>query len=146
MKAPALVSCFLLLTLAISLLSIVVQATEYREVNTEVRAEDILKHMENGEDIFLNNCSIIGELNIDNAKLGTVPNPYFYKLMKEGKDKEILIDDGLSENLSVIKSNITIENSIFNKNVNFSNVQFKNSTAFYNTDFNGFAVFIISQF
>jgi hypothetical protein len=39
-------------------------ATEYYKADTEVKAEDILKHIENGDDITLYNCSIVGELNL----------------------------------------------------------------------------------
>jgi hypothetical protein len=42
MKAGALVSCSLLLTLVILLYSTPAQVTEYRKVNTEVKAEEIL--------------------------------------------------------------------------------------------------------
>ena len=56
MKNRVLISCILLLILVILLLSTTVQATEYRQVNTEVKAEEILKHIENGEDINLTNC------------------------------------------------------------------------------------------
>jgi heme/copper-type cytochrome/quinol oxidase subunit 3 len=35
----------LLITLLFSVLSVVVQATEYKEVNTEVNATDILNHI-----------------------------------------------------------------------------------------------------
>ena len=56
MKAGVLVSCILLLTVVLSLFSTIVPATEYKVVNTEVNAEDILKHIENGDDINLTNC------------------------------------------------------------------------------------------
>ena len=77
MKAGVIGSYILLLTLIFSVLSTVVQATEYREIDKEVQAADILNHLEKGDDVNLVNCSIVGELNISKIKLETVPNPSF---------------------------------------------------------------------
>lgn len=104
----------------------VVQATEYNKIDTEVNAEDILKHIENNDDINLTNCIIVGEFNISNIKLKTVPNPSFYELLNKGYSKEELVYDGLNEKSSEVESNITIKNSIFEKSLNFSNVHFEN--------------------
>lgn len=152
MKARSLVSFFLLSTLVILLLSTAVQATEYREV----KAEEISKQIQNGEDIDLTNCLIIGELNVSNINLETVPNPAFNKALKNTNtvirynkavtiisstsnklryNKEELISIGLNENSSVIESNITVKNSIFENGVNFSNVHFKNFISFKGTTF-----------
>ena len=57
MKAGVLVSRILLLTVILSLLFTIIQATKYKAVNTEVNAEDILKHIENGDDVNLANLS-----------------------------------------------------------------------------------------
>ena len=48
------------LTLVVLLYSTTAQAIEYRKVNTEVKAEKILKHIESDKDINLINCRIIG--------------------------------------------------------------------------------------
>jgi hypothetical protein len=115
----------------------VTQATEYREINTTVKAEDILKHIEKGEDINLTNCHVIGELNTSDAKLETIPNPNLCRLLKQGYNKGELISSGFTEKSSIIKCNITIQNSIFENNVTFSNIIFNNSIDFSETSFNG---------
>lgn len=136
MNSRALTSCVLLSTLVFLLLSTAVQATEYREVNTEVQAEDILKHIENGDDIYVDNCSILGELDISKIELETVPNPNFDQLLRQGVEKEtILIFTEFRENLSIIESNITIKNTIIENSLDFSNAQFRNSVDFSGTSF-----------
>ena len=72
MKAGVLVSRIMLLTVVLCLLSTIVQATEYKVVNTEVNAEDILRHIENVDDVNLTNCRIVGELNLSKIELKTV--------------------------------------------------------------------------
>lgn len=169
MKTSALVCSVLLLTLVPPLLSTVVQATEYTEVNTTVNASDILEHIKIRDDINLTNCSIVGELNASNLEPKTVPNPYYKKLLNQGTHGEELPRlEGLVNNLSVIESNITIINSIFVDELNFSNVIFNNTVSFQNmifmndtyfngstfsngahfnySFFNGFANFYISTF
>ena len=47
---------------------------------------------------------IVGELNVSNAKLKTVPNPYFYRMLNEEYGRETLISYGVNENLRVIKA------------------------------------------
>ncbi len=79
-------------------------------VSTVVHAEDILKHIADGDDINLVNCSIVGKLNISNIKLETVPSPYFNKYLGRGNTKELLISLGLKKHLSVVKSDIIITN------------------------------------
>lgn len=136
MKFRALTSFFLFSVLVISVLSMVAHAAEYREVNTEVRAEDILKHIENGDDIYVDNCSIVGELNISKIELETVPNPNFNQLLSQGVEKEtILIFTEFRENLSIIEGNITIKNTIIENSLDFSNAQFRNSVEFSETSF-----------
>ena len=137
MKAISLVSCIMLSIFGIFLLSMGAQATEYREI----KAKDILEHIKNNEEVNLTGYCIDGELNISTIKLETVPNPYFYKLVNEGFDKERLIHFGLNENLHVINSNVTIKNSIFEKVSNFSDVQFKNTANFSGTNFNSYVDF-----
>lgn len=75
MKVGALIYCVLMSIFVFVILSLTVQATEYREV----RAEDILKQIENGEDVSLNNSRIVGELNLSEIKLVSVPNPNLKK-------------------------------------------------------------------
>jgi uncharacterized protein YjbI with pentapeptide repeats len=116
MRVVSLVSCIFLLTFAIFLLPMAAQAEEYREINKEVNASDISMHIENGDDIVLDNCSIVGELNVNSIKLKTIPN-------------------------LTIESNITITNSTFLDNVSFSNVKFNHSINFSSTNITGDADF-----
>ena len=99
MKAGVLGFYILLITLIFSVLSLVVQATEYREVNKDVQAADILNHIEKGDDVNLTKCHIFGELDLSKVNLVTVPNPDF---------RTYLIEYGVRENLSIVKSNISI--------------------------------------
>jgi len=121
----------LLSIIVILILSIGAQAAEYREVNAEVNASNISKHIENSDDIYLDNCHIFGELNANKMKLETVPNPNLDRFLPLG-----WIANYPNENLNVIKSNITIRNSIFENITDFSSVYFSNSTEFGNTTFN----------
>lgn len=127
---------FLLIAVIIlRLSSVAVQATEYKEVNTEVRAEEILKHIEYGDNVNLDNCRIVGGLNLNKIELKTIPNPVFDRLRKEGNDIEDIKDCGVNESSEVIKSNIIIVNSTFENTINFSNVLFKNPVSFKGTNF-----------
>jgi hypothetical protein len=139
MKARSLASCILFSVLVILLLSTVAQATEYREV----KAEEILKQIENGEEVNYTDCYIVGELNTSKMKLETIPNPSFYRLLNGGCDDilERFYYKGLNENYSIIKSNITIKNSIFENDVNFSNILFTNSVDFSDANFSNDADF-----
>ncbi len=119
MKAGVLVSRILLLTVVLYLLSTIVQATEYKVVNKEVQAADILNHIEKGEDVNLTNCCIVGELNLSKIELKTVP----------------------MTDLRIITSNISIEDSKFENKLDFSNVQFNNTVSFKRTFFKNFADF-----
>lgn len=138
MKVGALISCILLLTLVFLLFSMAAQATEYRKADTEVKAEDILKHIENGEDIYLENCSISKELNISRIDLleQQDPYPHIYNLTSYGIDKS----------LKVVDSNITILNSTFKDSIDFSNSYFKRSVSFAGSNFLGEAKFQGSSF
>ena len=133
-------------SLVILLLSTATQATEYREVNKEVKASEILKHIENGEDIYLENCSIVGELNISAIKLKTVPNPDFYKLLNEEDPKEVLVFYGINENRSIVQSNIKIKNSFFENGLDLSCTTFNAPIDFDGTTFNDSADFNGSNF
>jgi len=142
MKARSLIYCIILSIVVILSLSTAVQATEYREV----KAEDILKQIENGEGVNYTGYRIIGELNTSKVKLEPVPNSYYYKLLNEGYDKEYLIYSGFSENLHVIKSNITFKNSIFENDFNFSNMLFNSGADFSGANFNSDADFSGANF
>ena len=139
MKARSLVYCILLSTFVILLLSTATQATEYRENNTEVNASEILTHIENGEYINITNCHIVGELNVSNVKLKTVPkleNPdHMYFIDNEEWE---IYDSGVNEELKVVESNISIHDSLFENNIDFSNVKFNNTVvSFSRTNFTG---------
>jgi acetyltransferase-like isoleucine patch superfamily enzyme len=124
MIAKDLGSYILLLTLVFSVLSIGVQATEYKVVNTEVNAEDILKHIENSDDVNLTNCRIVGELNLSKIELKTVP----------------------MTDLQMSTSNISIEDSKFENKLDFSNAQFNNTVSFKRTFFTDSADFSYTNF
>lgn len=135
MNFRTLTSCVLLSSLVLSLLCTEVQANEYREVNAEVKAEDILKHIEMGDDVNLTGCRIVGDLDISRIKLKTILNPCINKY-RTGSMKGIPASTfGLSENSSVIETNITIQNSTFENDLNLSNVLFRKSVKFYRTSF-----------
>jgi hypothetical protein len=144
MKGGAIGSYILLLTLVFSVMSTVVQATEYREIGKEVQAADILNHIEKGDDVNLTNCHIVGELNLSRIKLETVPNPSThiksiisvhnkasdlypyaispkvrYGVFYSNKQKNDL--HRIKENLSITKSNVSIEGSAFENNLDLSN-------------------------
>lgn len=109
MKARYLVSCILLSTLVFFLLSTIAQATEFQKNDTNINATDIVTNIQNGNDINLTNCTINDPndiLTLSNASLDQVPNPYFKKLLNDGRPKEELIREGFNENLSVI--NLTL--------------------------------------
>ncbi len=126
--------CFLL-TFLFFLVSISAQATEYREVDKEVNASDILKHTEMGEDINLDNCNVVGELNA--SKIKTVPNPLYYRLLQAGVSNDSITNWGCNENLHIIESNLTIINTTFQNKVDLSNTLFQNSVDFERAAFNG---------
>ncbi len=125
--------CFLL-TFLFLLVSISAQATEYREVNKEVNASDVLKHIEMGEDINLDNCSIVEELNA--SKIKTAPNPLYYHLDQVDGNNNRFIIWRHTKPLHVIESNITIRNTFFENSVDLSYVFFKNSADFEGSTFN----------
>jgi hypothetical protein len=133
MKAKFL--CILITNIILILFSITAQAAEYREADKEVNASDILTHIEMGEDVNLDNCSITGEFTA--SKTSTVPNPLYYRLLQAGVSKNCLIKWGCNENLHIFESNLTIINTNFQKNVDLSNVFFQNSVDFERVTFNG---------
>jgi uncharacterized protein YjbI with pentapeptide repeats len=118
------------------------QATEFSRNDTEVKAEEILTHIENGDDIDLYNCTIDGELNVSTINLKIVPNPLFDEFLEQGYTEDRIFSDvGLLDKLSVIESNITIIESTFIDDVYFSFVQFNDSADFHNVNFNNLARF-----
>jgi hypothetical protein len=120
--------------LIILVISTGVQAEKPKEVN----ASDILKQIENGDNIYLNNVYIIGELNLSKIRIKTVPierKSVAWVL----PSNEIL---SLGHELKIVESKIYIENSVFKDNVDFSNAQFKyllimNTSFSSNADFKG---------
>ena len=62
-------------------MSMVSLAAEY---SREVQASDILKQIENGEDVNLTGRRITGELNLSEIELETVPNPKYHELLESG--------------------------------------------------------------
>jgi Pentapeptide repeats (9 copies)/Ion channel len=132
MKAKFLVSFIGLSILVFLLCSTAAQATEYREINKEVNAGDILKHIEKGEDINLVNCSIVGELNLSSNKFKTILNPAYTESLNEWFSEA----EAEPENISVVESNIKIKRSIFKNDVKFSLAEFNGYVDFSGTNFN----------
>jgi uncharacterized protein YjbI with pentapeptide repeats len=89
----------------------------------EVSASEILKQIENGEDVYFENVRITGKLNLSTIELEKVPIAR--------SDDEIRIY-GLEEELKIVESTIEIYGSVFEGDVDFSNTQF-----FKNIDFSG---------
>lgn len=117
-KAGMLISCIMFSTLVFLILSMTVQATEFMQKNnSSVKADDILAHITQHDDVNLTDCRIVGKLD--------------YELCKE---------------FNVVERNITIKDSTFEDNVYFSHAQFKNSVSFENTTFNNSADFRYATF
>ena len=113
----------LLPVLVVLTMSIGVQAQEFRE---EVPASDILEQIKNGEDIYLENVRITGELDLSKIELKTVPIARTWWQIEEF---------GLEEEFKIVKSKITITNSVFENDVDFSNTQFRKPLDFSDTEF-----------
>ncbi len=76
----------------------------------EINSSDILKQIENGEDVYISNSLIKGKLDLSSANLS--------KTEESG--------------LKIVRSQITIENSRFERSVDFSNTLFENEIEFDN--------------
>ena len=148
MKAVSLVSCISFSIFLILFMSMSTQATEYRENNTEVNASDISKHIENGDDIYLDSCRIIGELNVSKMKLEIITNTsiigdviYIGRSNSKIENKILIYDSvfekGLDFSNSLFKAPISFNGSTFNDSVDFSGSTFNSSTNFTNTKFRG---------
>lgn len=116
-------------------MSTVAQAIEYKEV----KAEDVLKQIEHGEDVYLENCRIVGEINLTDIQLQEIINPRYYYDFELGYL-------GFNEKLKVVESNISIKDSIFENNLDFSNALFKNSLIFVNVNCSSNAKFVDTYF
>ncbi|AKB50124.1 hypothetical protein MSBRW_0871 [Methanosarcina barkeri str. Wiesmoor] len=141
MKFRSLTFFLLLSILALLLLSTTVQAAEYREVNTKVKAEDILKNIESGKDIYLENCRIVGELNLSNVELKKVSKYnripwYYYEEDPDPTDSE----EG------VVEGNITFINCSFDSDLDFSKALFSRSVLFHEVNCSSNATFGASFF
>ena len=147
MKLRVLTACVLLSTLVLLSLSTTVQATEYREI----KAEEILKSIESGNDIYIENVRIIGELNLSKLNIETIPNPKYNNLDIYSKYLSLYPEDDfkrirINKELKVIGAKVIIQNSIFEDNLNFSNVFFNNSFSAKNVTFNSPADFSWTYF
>jgi hypothetical protein len=99
-----------------------VQAKELREVP----ASEILKNIQAGEDVYLENVRITGKLNLGGIELETVP------IAREEFEIDVW---GLEKELNIVESKITIINSVFGSVTDFSNMQFKKPVDFRGTSF-----------
>lgn len=118
MKPKNVIAGVLCLGIVALFLSSGVQAQELREVN----AKYILKQIEKGEDIFLENVRITGELDLNKIELETVIR------------SERVIPP---EELKIVESKIELWNSVFEDDVDFSNTQFRKDVVFGGTSFLG---------
>jgi hypothetical protein len=112
----------LLPVLVVLAMSAGVQAQELREVP----ASEILEKIQAGEDVFLENVRITGELNLGGIELETV------LIAREKFEIDLL---GLEKELNIVESKITIINSVFGNATDFSNTQFKKPVDFRGTSF-----------
>jgi uncharacterized protein YjbI with pentapeptide repeats len=170
MKNRVLVSCIILSTLVTLLLTTAAQATEdtekiadFYEKNgytsyfdlselqqtdeyREVKAEDVLKQIESGQDVNLTDCRIVGKLDLNKIVLKTVPNPRYREISQ--KYSEEVEAAGISvgyvdvneffesshpeirRELKVVESNITIHNCILEDDLDFSYAAFKKPISF----------------
>lgn len=106
----------LLPVLIILAISSGVQAQKLKEVN----ANDILKQIEKGEDVYLENASIKGELNLSKIVLKNVHNTI-----------------GLDDEFKVVDSEIEIRNSVFENDVDFSYTIFRKTFVIFRSSFSG---------
>jgi hypothetical protein len=130
---------FTLTLVVILLFPTVSKAIEFIKVDTTVPADVISDQIANGTDIYLDNCSIDGELNLSKINK-TVPNSLFYELTPRGQPKYLILyllkeTSYVDKNLHIIESNITIKNTTFEKNVDLSFAFFNNSVYFLNSTF-----------
>jgi hypothetical protein len=75
------------------------------QTQEEVPASTILEQIENGEDVYLEDARITGELNLSKIELKTVP------IALTGTEWQIE-HFGLEEELKIVESRIAITNSI----------------------------------
>lgn len=83
------------------------------DYSQEVNSSDILKQIENGEDVYISDSVIKGKLNLNSANLS--------------EDEE--------SGLKIVRSQITILNSHFEEAADFSNTQFENEINFSKSHF-----------
>jgi uncharacterized protein YjbI with pentapeptide repeats len=109
-----------------------VKASEniYEKANTVVKGEDILTQIKNGNDIYLDNCSIVGELDINKINLDTVKDLH----LENGFPKKTYLMIG--RKVSAINNNITVINSKFEEPIIFSYIVFSQNVSFHGTSFN----------
>ena len=131
MKPKNVIVWILVLAIVVLLMSTSVQAKD------EVNATAILEKIENGEDIYLENVHIVGELDLSEIELKTIPNTrseweisFFY----------------LEEELKIVESKIEIHDSVFEDDVDFSNTQFRKDIDFRGTSFLGKIDFLGANF
>jgi len=124
MKPRNVIVWILLLGIVVLTMSTSVQAKELTEVN----ATDILEKIENGENIFLEDVRIIGELDLSKIELNTIPI---------ARPMRVITLRGLKEELKIVESKIEIHNSAFEDDFDFSNTQFRKDIIFLGTSFLG---------
>jgi hypothetical protein len=124
MKPRNLIPLVFLSALILLAMATVVQAQELEEVP----ASYILEQIENGEDIYLENVRIVGELTLNSIELETAP------ITRTKYQIEFL---GLEEELKIVESKIAITNSVFENDVDFSNTLFGKRLDFNGTAFSG---------
>jgi hypothetical protein len=91
-----------------------------------VNAKEILTAIEKGENIYLDNTSIEGTLNLSDLNLPT----------RKADQSELITYLGYPAT-KVVKSSIHIKNSIVNGSIYFNDASFDNIINFDNIKFNG---------
>jgi hypothetical protein len=112
----------------ISLFPISAADGTYSELN-EVNSSDIMANLTSGLPVKYNHVIVKGDLDIDELNLSTIP-------IKRREELKTLGEMGLSNDVKLITSPITIYNSTIEGFVNFDNAFFSGKIRFIKTDFN----------
>jgi hypothetical protein len=130
-----------------AVITTIIAAQSESDPREVVQASEILEKIERGEAVNYVNKIIEGDINIDDRKLPEVRTARSYE--------EIYL--GISENLRVVRSPLTLQDCLIKGDVDFSNARIMEPTFIYNdtilgkinfrgSQFNGSAYFSYSRF
>jgi uncharacterized protein YjbI with pentapeptide repeats len=118
----------------IQLLSILVANAASGDLPKEVKAEEILKKIENGEPIDYDRVTVVGDLNLSNS---TLPRD---------QDGKIHVNANVKIAHSTIEGSIDFTNSIISRTIDFTGTAFIRDALFNEAQFDGGAIFQGSSF